>query len=78
MMQLVYNPLKNIVLGAVKPGWLRWVGLWLPKLSLGWQDLWRELRPRTFRWGLAVFLAIVLFLLMGECGPSVSTIAVLP
>ena len=77
-MQSVSNPLKNIVLGAVRPGRLLWVGPWLPKLSLGWEDLWRELRPRRFRWGLAVFLAIVLFLLMGECSPSVSLIAVLP
>lgn len=78
MMQLVYNPLKNIVLGAVRPGRLRWVGPWLPKLSFGWRDLWREMRPRKFRWGLALFLAIILFLLIGEYGPSASLIAALP
>ena len=66
------------ILNIVRPGRLRWVGPWLPKLPLGCQDLWRELRPRKFRWGLALLLAIVLFLLMGECGPSASLIAALP
>ena len=78
MWQLVAYPIKNVMLGAVRPGRLRWVGLWLPKLSLGWQDLWREMRPRKFRWGLALLLAIVLFLLLGECGPAVSLIAAVP
>jgi hypothetical protein len=36
------------------------------------------MRPRKFRWGLAFFLAIVLFLLMGEFGPSASMIVALP
>ena len=78
MIQRVTFPLKNFILGAFRPGRLRWVGLWLPKLPLSWQDLWREMQPRRFRWGAALILAIVLFLLMGECGPAVSTIAVLP
>jgi hypothetical protein len=66
------------VYGIVRPGRLRWVGPWLPRLPLGWQDLWREMRPRKIRWGLALILAIVLFLLMGECGPTASLIAALP
>ena len=78
MIQLVAYPLKNIVVGAVRPGRLRWIELWLPNLCFRWQDLWREMRPRKFRWGLALFLAIILFLLMGECGPSASLIATLP
>jgi hypothetical protein len=78
VIQQVTYPLKSIILGAVRPGRLRWVGPWLPKLSLGWQDLWREMRPRKFRWGLALFLAIVLFLLLGECAPAASLIAALP
>jgi hypothetical protein len=78
MMQLIAYPIKNVILGAVGPGRLRWVGLWLPKLPIGWQDLWREMRPRKFRWGLALFLAIVLFLLLGECAPAASLIAALP
>jgi hypothetical protein len=73
MIQLIAYPLKNIVLSAVRPERLRWIGPWLPNLPLGWQDLWREMRPRKFRWGLAVILAIVLFLLLGECGPSAGT-----
>ena len=78
MTQLVGYPLKNVILGAVRPGRLRWVGPCLPRLPLGWRDLWREMHPRRFRWGLALILAIVLFLLMGECGPSASLIAALP
>jgi hypothetical protein len=78
MIQLIAYPLKNVILGAVRPGRLRWVGPWLPKLPLGWQDLWCEMRPRRFRWGLALVLAIALFLLMGECGPSASLTVALP
>jgi hypothetical protein len=78
MIQLVAYPIKNVILGAVRPERLRWVGSWLPRLSFGWRDLWHEMRPRKFRWGLALFLAIVLFLLLGECGPSASLIAALP
>ena len=78
MMQQVSYPLKNAIQSAVRPGRLRWVGPCLPNLPLGWRDLWREMRPRKFRWGLALILAIVLFLLMGECGPTASLVAVLP
>ncbi len=78
MMQQVSYPLKNAIQGAVRPGRLHWVGPCLPNLPLGQQDLWREMRPRKFRWGLALILAIVLFLLMGECGPTASLVAVLP
>jgi hypothetical protein len=74
MVQLVAYPLMNMILGTVRPGRLRWVGPWLPKLPLGWHDLWRELRPRKFRWGWVLLLAVVLFLLLGECGPSAATI----
>jgi hypothetical protein len=78
MIRLVAYPLKNMILGAVRPGRLRWVGPWLPKLPRGWQDLWAEMRPRKFRWGVAFILAIVLFVLMGECSPTASLIAALP
>jgi hypothetical protein len=73
VIEQVTYPLKNMILGAVRPGRLRWVGAWLPKLSLEWQDLWREMRPRRIRWGWVLLLAVVLFLLMGECGPSTAT-----
>lgn len=78
MMQQVSRPLKNAILGAVRPERLRWGGLWSPRLSLGWQDLWREMRPRKFRWGLALILAIALFLLLGECSSTASLAAALP
>lgn len=74
MIQLVAYPLKNVILGAVRSGRLRWVGPRLPRLPLGWQDLWRELRPRRIRWGWVLLLAVVLFLLLGECGPPAATI----
>jgi hypothetical protein len=78
MIQLVSYPLKNAILGAVRPGRLRWVEPWLPRLPLGWQDLWREMRPRKIRWGWVLVLAIAMVLAMGECGPAASAIARLP
>jgi hypothetical protein len=77
-MTQVFYPLKYAILGAVRPGRLRWVGPCLPKMPLGWQDLWREMRPRKFHWGWALLLAIAIVLVMGECGPAASTIAALP
>jgi hypothetical protein len=73
-----HNIINSIMLGAVTPGGLPWVGPKVPKLPLGWRNRWRAMRPRKFRWGPALILAIFLFLLMGECGPSASVIPVLP
>jgi hypothetical protein len=78
MMRLGSYPLQNIILGAVTPGGLPWVGPTLPRLAPELRNLWRAMRPRRFRWGLVLILAIVLFLLMGECNPSASLIAALP
>jgi hypothetical protein len=77
-MKLVSYPLKVVVLGTVRPGRLRWVGPWLPRLTFGWWDLWREMRPRKIRWGVALFLALILVLLMGEWGPAASAIVAVP
>ena len=77
MIQLVAYPLMNRILGAVRSGRLRWVGPRLPRLALGWQDLWRELRPRRIRWGWALLITLVLLLLMGELSPSASAIDLL-
>ena len=74
MNELVAYPLKNMILAAVRPGRLRWVGPWLPKLPLDWQGLWREMRPRRIRWGWALLLVVLFVLLMGEFGPSAGTI----
>jgi hypothetical protein len=73
MTQQVAYPLTNMILGAVRPGRLRWAGPWLPKLPLGWQDLWRTTRPGRIRWGWVLLLAVGLLLLMGECGPAAAT-----
>jgi hypothetical protein len=78
MIQQFYYPLKNAILGAVWPGRLPWISPCLPRLPIGWRDLWREMRPRKFRWGLAVILGIVLVLLMGEYAPTASLLAALP
>jgi hypothetical protein len=78
MIQLVTFPLKNVILDTVRPGRLRWIEPWLPRLPLGWQDLWREMRPRKIRWGWVLLLAIVILLAMGEFGPAASAAAVLP
>ncbi|MGD2205657.1 MAG: hypothetical protein PVH17_02655 [Anaerolineae bacterium] len=78
MIKMIPYAQHNIVLGIVKPGRLHWVGPWLSRLTFGWQDLKHEMRPLKIRWGWALLLAIVLVLAMGECGPAVSAIAVLP
>jgi hypothetical protein len=66
------------IYSVVRPGQLDWLGQRLPRLPLGWRDLWRERRPRKSRWHLALVLPIVLLLLMGECGPSAPLITGLP
>ena len=71
-------PLKSIILGAVRPGRLRWVGPWLPRLAPGWQDSWRAMRPRRIRWVWALLLAIAIVLVLGELGPAASAIWPLP
>jgi hypothetical protein len=75
--QVSHLPSKTLW-GMLRPGRLRWVGLWLPRLPLNWRDLWREARPHRFRWGLALLLAIILILVMGELGPAASAIAARP
>jgi hypothetical protein len=42
MMRLVSYPLKNIILGAVRPGRVRWLGPWLPRMTLVLQ---RKVKP---------------------------------
>jgi len=78
MMQLGSNPLKNILLGAVRPGRVRWLGPWLPRMTLGWQDLKREMHPFKIRWGWVLLLATFLVLAMGECGPAASALVSWP
>jgi len=71
-------PLTSHVLSAVAPRRLRWFGPWLPKMAWGWQDLKRTIPPLRIRWGWAVLVAIIIVLVMGECGPAASAIAALP
>jgi hypothetical protein len=71
-------PLRNIVLGVVKPARLHWLGPWLPWVTFGWQDLKRAKRPLKIRWGWVLLLAIAIVLAMGEYGPAASAIAALP
>lgn len=78
MIKSISYPLKNVVLGVVKLGRLGWLRPWLPGMTFGWQDLKREMRPLKIRWGWVLLLAIVLVLVMGECGPAASAIAALP
>lgn len=77
-MRALTYPIKAFVRGTIEPGQLGWLGLWLPKLPLGWHDLWREMRPRRIRrWGWVLLLAIAIVLAMGELGPVASTVAAL-
>ena len=78
MIKSISYPLKNVVLGVVKLGRLRWPRPWLPGMNFGWQDLKREMRPLKIRWGWVLLLAVVIVLVMGECAPAVSAIATLP
>ena len=79
MMKALTYPLRNFVLGAVESGGLRWLGPRLPRLPLGWQELWREMRPRRVRrWVWVLLLAIAIFLVAGELGPVASAMAALP
>lgn len=45
MRQRVSYPLKKVLLSAAGPGRLRWLGLWLPKMTLDWQELKCEMQP---------------------------------
>lgn len=75
MTQLVSHSPRSTLWGVPRPGRLRWVGLLLPRLPLGPRALWREPQPCKFRWVLALLLATVLILVMGEFGPAASAIA---
>jgi hypothetical protein len=77
-MKTTSYPLRDIVLGVVKPGRLHWLGPWLPRVTFGWQDLKRGRRPLKIRWGWMLLLAIAIVLAMGEYGPAASAIAALP
>ncbi len=78
MKELTY-PLKSFVQGTIEPGQLRWLGPWLPRPALGWQDLWREVRPRRIhRRGWVLLLTIAIVLAMGELGPVASAVTALP
>jgi hypothetical protein len=77
MTQLVSYPFRS-VLAWVNPGRLRWLGAWLPSMTSTRPDLEGGMRPLKLRWGRALLLAIVLFIAMGEFGPSASTIAPVP
>lgn len=78
MIELVTYPLREFILSAVRPGRLRWIGPWLPRLPFKWHDLWHEARPRRIRWVWALLLALAIVLVMGEFGPAASAISPLP
>jgi hypothetical protein len=78
MIKPAFYPLKNMVLGIVGPGRLRWIGPGLPITGLDWRTIWREGRPRKFRWGWALLLSVGIVLTLGELGPAASAIITRP
>ena len=78
MDQVITHPLLNIILSAVRPGRLRWIGPRLPRFTLGLQDSWRAMRPRRIRWVWVLLLAVAIVLVLGEFGPAASAIWPLP
>lgn len=78
-MKALTYPLKSFVQDTIAPGRLRWLGPWLPRPAMGWQELWREMRPRRIRrWGRVLLLAIAIVLAIGELGPVASAMTALP
>jgi hypothetical protein len=78
MIEPMSNPRRNIILGLIKPGWLRWFGPWPPRMTLGRQDIKREMYPLKIRWGWVLLLAIAMVLAMGEWGTVASAIVAVP
>jgi hypothetical protein len=74
MIKPAFYPLKSLVLGLVGPDRLRWIWPGVPSNPLDWQTIWREVRPRKFRWRWAMLLAVAIVLAMGELGPAASAI----
>lgn len=61
------------ILGAIRPGRMRWIWPIIPRIGFEWHGWKKDMGPIKIRWGLVLILALVLFLLMGECGPSAAS-----
>jgi hypothetical protein len=72
MTETTRYPARDVTWGIRRLVGLRPAPMWPARLGPEWQQLRRAMRPIRIRWGWVLFLAIVLVLSMGECGPTVS------
>ena len=77
MPRLAAYPLRNSIVGTVRPGRLRRVWPGLPERAIDWWALCGEMRPRKLHWACGLPLAIALVLMWGEFGPAAGAVALL-
>jgi hypothetical protein len=78
-MRTTAYPPNSIVLGAARPGGLRWTGVAVPpRRTEGREQLRRGMGPIKIRWGLVLVLALGLLVLWGELSPSASGAWMMP
>jgi hypothetical protein len=70
--------MQAAVLSMLRSGRLRWLGPWLPRMTLGGRHVKRTAEPFGFRWGWVLLLSIAIVLAMGECTPAASAAAAIP
>jgi hypothetical protein len=78
MMRMISYPVRSVVLGVVRPGMLRWIGVAIPRMTDGWRGLRREMGAFKIRWALVLVLALAFVILLGELSPAASAIFTSP
>jgi hypothetical protein len=78
MIRMRSYPLRNVVFGVVRPGLQRWIGIAIPRMTDGWQELRQQIGPLRIRWAVVLVLALAFVILLGELGPAASAIFTSP